>query len=155
MAHHRGKIVKRDSTSVDDTDTMRRSVTFLLIIVISSLCSVPTAQSQIADPILRNASFDSSGRLMVSTNFSAYEGCYVTVKGGLSPNKIDTAIISKQLTQAAAEKGAISIRTVRRYFCKRRTLYVNIELVCLGDVIGSALSKTKAVPVPASNYSSR
>lgn len=68
---------------------------------------------------------------------------------------VETGIISKQLTISQAEAGSIMIRTQRKYFCKKRTLYINVELVCLNEVIGSATSLVKGVSVPDSNLSSR
>ena len=76
----------------------------------------------------------------------------MTVNGGLSSHKIDTAIVGIVMSASDAEKKSVTIRTMRKYFCKRRTLYVNVESVCLNTEIGQTNSKVKSVAVPDTNF---
>ena len=113
------------------------------------------AHAQVETPIIASASFDDDGKLVVKTRLDAVAGCYVSVSGGLSRGSVDTGITSIQLTEAQAARRSVTLRTKRRYYCKKRTLYVNVELLCLNEVVGSATSAVKAVSVPASNLKSR
>jgi len=87
----------------------------------------------------------------VRTTHSGYQGCYLGVYGGLKADKVDTLIIARQLTANQASSGKLNFATKRRYFCKRRTLYVDVELVCLGDEVGQFTSAVTSVTVPNSN----
>ncbi len=134
---------------------MRLNSTKFLICALTLVFSINLAQAQVATPQIQSARFDSQGRLVVRTSFDAIAGCYVAVNGGLNRKEVETGIISKQLTTSQAEAGSIMIRTQRKYFCKKRTLYINVELVCLNDMVGSATSLVRGVSVPDSNISSR
>lgn len=126
---------------------IRYFFTFLAL----QLAIVAVAEAQVEQPKISSATFDDDGKLIVKTKFSAIAGCYVSVNGGLSRNDVETGITSVQLSEAQATRGAVTLKTRRRYYCQKRTLYVNVELVCLNEVIGSATSAVKAVTVPSSN----
>lgn len=130
---------------------MRLHLSKIILGILCLVFSINIAQAQVATPQIQSARFDSQGRLVVRTSFDAIAGCYVAVNGGLNKRDVETGIISKQLTSSQAEAGSIMIRTQRKYFCKKRTLYINVELVCLNDVVGSAISLVKGVSVPDSN----
>lgn len=115
------------------------------------MLSVVAAEAQVEVPTISSASFDSDGKLVVKTKFTAIEGCYVALNGGISKNSVETGITSVQLSASQAARGAVTLRTKRRYYCSKRTLYVNTELVCLNSLIGSATSEAKAVAVPRGN----
>lgn len=121
-------------------------LSFVLIFFIST-----AAFAQVSKPKISSAKFDSDGKLIVSVSYDAIAGCYVAINGGLSSSSVSTGITSIQLSSSQAEKGKATIKTKRKYYCKRRTLYVNAELTCLNDVIGSATSSVKSVSVPSSN----
>ena len=130
-----------------------KAITLLTILLFS--CAVSSASAQVATPQLVSARFDFQGRLLVKSKFEAIEGCYVAINGGLTASSVETGIIGTQLTAREAAAGVITIRTKRRYFCKKRKLFLNVELVCLNEVIGSATSSVRAVSVPDGNYSGR
>ena len=131
---------------------MQRKNSVLYMGILGLLCLwAQIALAQVETPRILSAKFDQDGKLLVRTSFSAIEGCYVAVNGGLSAAKVETGITSIQLTNAQAVKGAANIKTKRKYYCSKRKLYVNVELVCLNSIIGSALSATVAVNVPSAN----
>lgn len=128
----------------------------IAVLTILFLCFAQTAfaQQSIGDPVLTSAKFDANGKLLVKVKEFSPLQCYITVVGGLSRNKIDTPIISRQVTNKDAQSDVLSIRTARRYYCKKRKLYVQIEKVCLGDLVGQTLSEVKVVDVPVGNVRS-
>ena len=123
----------------------------LIIMAVLIPFFVTVAEAQVEAPTISSASFDSDGKLVVKTKFSAIEGCYIALNGGLSKNSVETGITSVQLSSSQASRGVVTLRTKRRYYCSKRTLFVNTELVCLNSLIGSATSSAKAVAVPSVN----
>ena len=127
------------------------------ILLVSCLVLIATTQTvfaEITTPQITSAAFDATGRLKVKVSDVGYEGCYITVNGGLSRSTTTTAIVSTQISAAEAASNKVAIKTRRKYFCRRRTLYVSLEKVCLGNEIGSANSSVKAVRVPTGNVRS-
>ena len=129
-----------------------RSIARNFVLGLLLFATYEIASAEIPIPILNSAKFDSQGRLVVKVSSLPIEGCYVTVNGGLSSHKIDTAIVGIVMSASDAEKKSVTIRTMRKYFCKRRTLYVNVESVCLNTEIGQTNSKVKSVAVPDTNF---
>ncbi len=103
------------------------------------------------EPILSAAKFTTDGKLQVRVKEIGPAGCYIAVNGGLSTRDITTRIIATRVTASDLEKETLTITTKRKYFCKRRKLLVQIEKICLGDLIGSGYSSAKSVSVPAAN----
>lgn len=122
--------------------------TILLVILLSTT----QAFAQVTAPKISSAKFNTDGKLEVTTSFEAISGCYLAVNGGLSESEVSTGITAIKLTAAQSDKGRVTIKTKRKYYCKKRKLYVNVELTCLNDVIGSATSSVKAVSVPLTNF---
>ena len=121
----------------------------LFSLVVSCFVVFSGAFAQVPTPTIKKANFDSQGRLVVVISDLPASGCYVSVNGGLTSKKVDTGITSHILTDAEAAKSRYQLRTKRRYYCRRRTLYVNVESLCLNDTIGQATSSVRAVSVPS------
>lgn len=129
---------------------MRKNL-FLTVAAILPLLWIAKSDAQeITPPVLKKASFDSQGRLVTKVSNLLAEGCYIAIQGGLTSKTVNTDIISKQLTASDVKKGTITIQTKRRYYCKRRTLYVRAEQICF-EPVSQTDSDAKAVPVPSGN----
>lgn len=116
------------------------------------LSTTGIASAEIETPRILSAAFDGSGRLKVTaTHAGAYAGCYLTINGGLSKSSVNIAIVGRQLTSSEATRGRAIIKTVRRYYCRQRSLYVNAELVCLSGEIAQKTSAVVKVSVPSAN----
>jgi hypothetical protein len=128
-----------------------KSLYVMVLLLIVLLGVAQPSFAQVEAPTIVSAKFDHEGKLLVRGEFEAIAGCYLALNGGLSMSSISTGITSTQLTESQANKGTVTLRTKRRYYCKKRTLYVNLELVCLNSVIGSATSAGRSVSVPITN----
>ena len=124
---------------------------FLAVLSFSIIASASNSYAQVEKPTIKSAAFDSNGKLIVKADHAGFKDCYFTINGGLSRSKVDTGITSKQLSAHDEETGKVKIKTVKKYYCKKRTLYVNAELTCYGDVVGQATSEAVAVSVPQGN----
>ncbi len=102
------------------------------------------------DVVINSARFDAQGRLVVKVSEVGTENCYLTVYGGLTRKSVDTAIIGRLATGAEVLGNRAAIRTRRRYYCKKRTLLVNVQRLCTDDTPPST-SDTVEVSVPAGN----
>lgn len=126
---------------------MKAALYFVLLLAIAT-----PAFADLTTPVIKRVAFDPSGRLSVVVTSQPPQGCYLSVYGGLTRNKVDTGIISTLLDSDDANAKQVKILTKRRYYCKRRKLFVSVEAVCLkDDLIGSATSSVMAVAVPEAN----
>jgi len=127
-------------------------IPILCAVLISSLILVSNdATAQVSVPKILSARFDGQGKLVVSAKDVTAEGCYFIVNGGLAPRKVKTGITSALITAEDVALNKKRLRTQRKYFCKRRTLYVTVQVICLTSIIGDQTSKPVAVTVPNSN----
>ena len=126
-------------------------ISYLAVAALCVIASPVKGYTQVEAPQIQLAQFDQQGKLKVKARFNGIEGCYLVVNGGLTRATVDTGITSIQLSAAQAHRGYATLKTKKRYYCKQRKLYVNTELVCLNEIVGSAVSDTEIVTVPQAN----
>lgn len=130
----------------------RVSVSAIILIMATILGVANSGLAEVGTPRITSAVFDSNGKLVVtSTHPGAYAGCYLVVNGGLRASNVSTQIVGKQLSSAAASAVRTTIKTARRYYCQQRNLYVNVEVVCVGDEVAQKNSAVVKVAVPSRN----
>lgn len=122
-------------------------VHFLLAITVA-IFSGRASQAELSVPNIESGRFDANGKLLVTVSSPPPAGCSLALWGGLSSTSVDTLITAKKLTDAEIALGTVSIRTRRRYYCKRRTLYVRVISECYP---AAAPSKVVKVSVPTAN----
>jgi hypothetical protein len=147
-----------DVSTPDRASTLLKSLSIkalgtLLTVLLTTPIFAVSAQSTggVQAPRLNSVSFDNLGKLVVHASDVGPAGCYLIVNGGLSAGKISTAITSKRASEQDVANNRVAIRTLRRYYCRRRQLYVQLEKVCLGNLVGAALSNKRIVAVPIRN----
>ncbi len=132
--------------------TVLRAAKLLVSASLLAFCMTSAAYAEVGTPRITAGVFEGNGKLMVKVRHpGAYEGCYVTINGGLTSDSQDTAIVGRQITAREAAAGRATIRTARRYYCSKRNLYINAEVVCLTDEVAQLNSAVKRVAVPSSN----
>jgi hypothetical protein len=116
--------------------------------IVSAVLGLTICRAEVPEPKIERGRFDSNGKLVVTVSSLPPVGCSLALWGGLVSGSVDTLITTKKITEANSTLATISVRTRRKYYCKRRTLNVRIISECYPE---ATPSEPLRVSVPASN----